>query len=283
MIIAIVGLGLIGGSFAKAIKKYTNHMVWGIDNNQKTIEQALKTNSIDNEISVNQLNQVDMTIIGLYPQLTIDFINENAKHFKKNSIVIDVSGIKEIIVSKATNVLTEYNVNFVGTHPMAGREYSGFEYSKFDLFNNASMIITPISNTSRTAVDCVANLAKEINFKQIVEVTPFEHDKVIAFTSQLAHIVSSAYIKSPTAEKEYGFSAGSFQDLTRVAKLNSSMWTSLFLNNKKALLYEINSIIDNLLLYKNAISNEDEVELRQLLQDGSEKKEKSIKMHENRQ
>lgn len=279
MIIAIVGLGLIGGSLAKSIKLNTNHTVYGIDTSVTTIEKALFENSIDKCISVNQLEIADLTFVCLYPEATVDFILANIKNFKSQSIVSDICGIKDYVSGNVAISLWQNDINYVGTHPMAGKEFSGYEYSSVDLFNGASMIITRVEHTNQESVATVKQLALQLKFAKVVEVNPVQHDIVIAFTSQLAHIVSSAYIKSPTATEEYGFSAGSFKDLTRVAKLNPEMWTSLFLKNKEPLIYEIDNIIKHLLEYRDTIEQGDKTQLYNLLEDGSLKKEKSMALH----
>ena len=276
MIITVVGLGLIGGSLCKAIKKHTNHTVYGIDINKEAVSMALSQNAIDNETT--DVGLADITIVSLYPITTIDFIKNNASKFKKGSIVIDTCGIKKAVVDEVTPLLNENDVTFIGVHPMAGREFSGFEYSLDNLFDEASFIITPDPSVSQTKINLIEDFAYSIHFKKVVISTPEEHDQIIAFTSQLAHVVSNAYIKSPTNQKQLGFSAGSFQDLTRVAKLNETMWTPLFMLNKEPLCYEIDFIIDRLTEYRNAMMNDDYDTLKQLLKDGRELKENTLKL-----
>lgn len=273
MKITVVGLGLIGGSLCKAIKKHTNHTVYGIDINKETLEMALSQNAID--AVTDDLSLADITIVSLYPITTIDYIKENASKFKKGSIVIDTCGIKKAIVDAVTPVLAENDVTFIGVHPMAGREFSGFEYSLDNLFDDASFIITPDKSVSQTKINLIEDFAYSIHFKKVVTATPEEHDQIIAFTSQLAHVVSNAYIKSPTHQKQLGFSAGSFQDLTRVAKLNETMWTPLFLLNKDPLCFEINYIIARLSEYRDAMQNNDAERLKALLRDGRILKEET--------
>ena len=276
MKITVVGLGLIGGSLCKAIKKHTNHTVYGVDLNKEAVEMALSQNAIDAE--TDDLGLADITIVSLYPITTIDYIKNNASKFKKGSIVIDTCGIKKTIVDEVTPVLEKYDVTFIGVHPMAGREFSGFEYSLDNLFDEASFIMTPIESTSQTKINLIEDFAYAIHFKKVVTATPEEHDQIIAFTSQLAHIVSNAYIKSPTNQKQLGFSAGSFQDLTRVAKLNETMWTPLFLLNKDPLCFEIDYIIERLNEYRNAMMNDDADTLKELLKNGRELKENTPKL-----
>ena len=284
MKIAVVGLGLIGGSFCKAIKAYTNHTCLGVGRsiNSKAVQLALHADAIDQAIIPEELGQVDLTIVCLHPQGIIDFILENQQQFRPGSIVIDAGGVKESIVSAVNDVLRERGVTFIGAHPMAGREFSGFAYSLPDLYKGASLILTPVGDVPEEAKKTVEQLARGLKFGRIVYTTPQEHDKTIAFTSQLAHVVSSAYIKSPTVKNESGFSAGSFKDLTRVAKLNEDMWTELFMMNKPALLFEIDNIIQELQNYRNALTEGDVQTMRDLLRDGRELKEWSLQ-HANKE
>ncbi len=266
MKIVTVGLGLIGGSLCKAIKKHTNHTVGGIDIDKKTVSMALSQGAIDYE--AQDVSQADITIISLFPTTAVEYILANADKFKKGSIVTDTCGVKEEIVNQVEKVLAEKGVTFIGAHPMAGREFSGFEYSLDNLFDEASFIITKTENTPTKELNLLTDLAASIRFKKVVITTPVEHDTIIAFTSQLAHVVSSAYIKSPTNSKQLGFSAGSFQDLTRVAKLNEDMWTPLFIMNKTALCDEIDYIVSHLLEYRKAIGESDFETLHELLKHG---------------
>lgn len=275
MKIAIVGLGLIGGSLARAIKKHTDHNVFALDIDRETITSALAQEVIDGEASVDELGRFDLIIMGLWPEQTVSFLLENKDRLGKDCTVIDTCGVKAAVVSALEKPLAEAGVNFVGCHPMAGREFSGFDHSIDNLFDNASFIITPTDNTPMKAVRLVHDLAYQIGFAKVVMASPEEHDEVIAFTSQLAHVVSSAYVKSPSLMKQSGFSAGSFRDLTRVAKLNENMWTSLFMLNKAPLLREIEHIIGCLTDYRDAIASDDRARLTELLREGRILKEKS--------
>lgn len=279
MKIAVVGLGLIGGSLCKSIKKHTFHNVFGLDSDKETIRQALKQNAIDEEIDVEGLREADLTIICLYPQGIIKFVKENADRFNPGSIVIDTCGVKKAIVEGCSGLLEEKGVTFIGAHPMAGREFSGFEYSTDSLFDGASFILTPTEKTPSIAVNLLSTLAGSIGFGKVVIASPEKHDQVIAYTSQLAHVVSNAYVKSPSVNDFNGFSAGSFMDLTRVAKLNEDMWTDLFMCNSQALLAELNQILKNLTEYRDAIAEGDNERLRGLLRDGRILKEKCNEMY----
>ena len=279
MNIAVIGLGLIGGSICKCLKKHTFHHIMGFDIDKDTVEKALEQNAIDEEITLNRLGEANLTIICLYPNAICEFVQNNADKFRKGSIVIDTCGVKKKIVDQCTPILEEHDVLFVGTHPMAGREFSGFDYSTDTLFDNASFIITPSEHTPQIAIDLLSTLAGSIGFGKAVISTPEKHDQVIAYTSQLAHIVSNAYVKSPSVLEFNGFSAGSFLDLTRVAKLNENMWTSLFMCNKEALLNELDHIIKSISEYRDAISSDDYDLLRELLKNGRILKEKCTEIY----
>lgn len=279
MNIAVVGLGLIGGSFCKALKANTFHHIMGLDTDKETVRKALEQGAIDEEIDESRLCEANLTVIALYPVPTVEFVKRNADRFKKGSIVIDVGGVKGYVVRNSSPVLDEKGVFFLGTHPMAGTENSGFDFSTATMFEKASYILTPTETTPQIVIDLVTTLGSCMGFGQVVIATPEQHDANIAYTSQLAHVVSNAYVKSPSLFRADGFSAGSFLDLTRVAKLNEEMWSSLFLCNKEALLFEINTIIEKLTEYRDAMVNDDKPTLKALLKDGRELKEKSLEFY----
>ena len=274
--IAVVGLGLIGGSFCKTIKKQLGICCDGLDADSAALQKALADGVIRRAITAEQLGEADLTIVALHPKQTIRFILDHTERFQKGSIVMDVCGIKTAVTNAVAGPLREKGIRFVGAHPMAGREFSGYDYALPDLFDHASFIITPDDSTDREALETVVALAEAMRFERVVLSSPENHDRIIAFTSQLAHVVSNAYIKSPSAQDQMGFSAGSFLDLTRVAKLNESMWTDLFLMNKEPLLYELDTIIAHLCEYRDAMQDGDSDRLRGLLRDGRILKEKSM-------
>ena len=274
MKICIVGLGLIGGSLAKAIKKNTHESCFGIDIDRGTIAGALAQEAIDGEMTIDDLAGCDVVIVGLHPEATIKFITENAGKFKKGGIVLDTCGVKGEIVRAVEGVCIENGVNFLGCHPMAGREFSGFAYSVDNLFEKASFIMTPTDRTPMRVVQEISRLAYNIGFAKVVVSNVEEHDSVIAFTSQLAHVVSSSYVKSPSLLKQAGFSAGSFKDLTRVAKLNEDMWTELFFDNREALLPVVEDLVQRVTEYRDALRDEDREGMRKLLREGRETKER---------
>jgi prephenate dehydrogenase len=277
MKITVVGLGLIGGSICKAIKKYTSHEVLGYGRNKATLQKALDCNAIDK--AIDSLDVADLTIVCTPPENAFKFMQENAPNFKKGSIVADVCGVKGQFAVDTHNALKACGVNFVGTHPMAGKERFGFDNSTADLFLHANFIVTPVEDTDPHSVDVVVELANSLGFGRIIHSSPFEHDKVIAYTSQLAHVVSNAYVKSPTMDIEFGFSGGSFQDMTRVATVNEDMWTDLFFSNRECLIDEIDTLLKNLKEYKVALENNDPETMRTLLREGRILKENNLRKH----
>ncbi|MDD4316399.1 MAG: prephenate dehydrogenase, partial [Clostridia bacterium] len=213
MKIGIVGLGLMGGSILKAIKARTSHECWAYNRTKSVLDAAALY--LDGVLDTNTIKDVDIVFVCLMPKATIDFVFKNAENFKKGCIVTDICGVKKHIVENLEKPLQSIGVHFVGAHPMAGKEVGGFCNSSEDLFANASYILTPTARTDKKAVETLEKLAFEIGFKSVVKASPEEHDEIIAYTSQLAHIVSNAYVKSPKLSRHAGFSAGSFQDLTR--------------------------------------------------------------------
>ena len=274
MTVGIIGLGLMGGSLAKAITFGTEHTVWGTNRSPEPVKKALFAGAIQKELKKEDLSACDLVIVSLYPEATVNYIKENASLFKKGAIVMDVSGVKRYVCDALYDTARENDFVFLGAHPMAGYHFSGFDYSSAEMFNKASMILTPYEDTPKQAVETVKELFLTIGFTNIQLATPDEHDRIIAFTSQLAHVVSNAYVKSPEALLHKGFSAGSYKDLTRVAYLNENMWSELFLENRDNLIKEIDSIVNNLVQYKKALEKNDREGLTDLLRDGRILKEK---------
>ncbi len=277
MKIAIIGLGLIGGSIAKAFKKFTNYDILGYDKDNSVTKKALIDGSIDREFDGN-FDECDIVVLGLYPEAAINFVKENADKIGKNTIITDCGGVKEKVCSGIHPIARDYGFTFIGMHPMAGLEKFGYDASVPDLFKGASLILTPYPETPQEKVDFLKDAFLKIGFTRIQMSSPHEHDKIIAYTSQLAHVVSSGYIKSPSALCHTGFSAGSFRDLTRVAHLNEVMWTELFLDNRENLADEIDSLIERLKEYSSSIRTGDKDTLFNLLKDGREKKNLSDKL-----
>lgn len=273
MKIGIVGLGLIGGSIAKAIQYNTEHTVLGLDTDEDVMLKAKLVGAADGELTEENLPECDMVIVALYPNATVDFVKSNAASFKKDAIVLDCCGVKGVVCEPLWQTAEENGFIFLGAHPMAGLHFSGFQYSKVTMFKDASMILVPPESVTIETLETVKKLFMSIGFSNMQISTPKEHDRIIAYTSQLAHVVSNAYVKSPNAEVHKGFSAGSYKDLTRVAKLNEEMWTELFLENADNLAAEVDTLIANLQAYSAAIKSADADALRALLKAGRERKE----------
>ena len=271
MRVGIIGLGLIGGSMAKAIKHYTNHTVSGMDMSNQVVLKAKMLQVIDNELTPEEIPSCDLIIVALYPQAAIDFIKENAARLR-GTTVVDCCGVKRVVQDTVLPIARENGFVFVGGHPMAGIEYSGFEYSSVDLFNRASMILTPNPLANITDLDMLKRFFLSLGFRHIQISTPEEHDHVIAYTSQLAHVLSSAYVKSEAAMQHFGFSAGSFKDMTRVALLKVDMWTELFMANSEYLADEVDALAIRLTQYAEAIRNHDADALSSLLDEGCKRK-----------
>lgn len=272
MNILICGLGLIGGSLAKTLKKNTSYKVLGWNRTKSVAEKALAEGAVDEIGELEELiPKADVTIINFYPKAIVPFILEHKDLFKKDSIVIDSCGIKtEICREMEKHDLDFY---FIGAHPMAGREVGGYDNSLDDLFDNASFICTPTSSTPRNKTDAIVGIAQNMGFARTVVTTPEHHDEMIAFTSQIAHVLACSYVLSPLAPMHEGYSAGSYRDVSRVARINAEMWTELFIANKEALVREIDDLVSNLMQFKYNIVNEDENALRTLMEKGNRIKE----------
>lgn len=272
MTVGICGLGLIGGSMAKCYK-LAGHTVLAFDTNTATLGFAEISGVIDGELNEKTLPECELLLIALYPEATIEYMKRVAPLISKETVVIDLCGVKEQICECGFALAEKYGFSFVGGHPMAGKQYSGFKYSKETLFRGAPMVIVPHVFDDIAYLDKIKQLLAPAGFGKITVTTAKRHDEMIAFTSQLAHVVSNAYVKSPTAAHHKGFSAGSYKDMTRVAWLNEHMWSELFLENKEPLLFEIDSIIKSLTEYRDAIAEEDSERLTSLLRDGRIAKE----------
>ena len=275
MNIGVVGLGLIGGSIAKSAKKNTKFKVYGYDINENVVKNAINEKSIDGELTEARLSNCDYVFIPLYPEAVIDYVEKNASVFKEGAVVIDCAGVKRSVCDKCFKIAENFNFVFVGGHPMAGTQYSGFENSKDTMFYNAPFVLTPKENEDILILANAREIIMQLGFGRVSVMTPQKHDKLIAFTSQLAHVVSNAFVKSPSAIERKGISAGSYKDLTRVAYLNENMWTELFLDNKDNLIFELDNIINELKKYSDAMKNDDPETLRQLLKEGREAKERA--------
>lgn len=274
MTVGVVGLGLIGGSLAKALKANTQHTVLGCDKDDSVRQYAELIGCIDGALTEETLPQCEFVLLAVYPTATTEYVAQHAQRFAKGAVVIDCGGIKRSICEACRPVAREHGFTFIGGHPMAGLHRSGLKYASAELYEGASMILTPEDTRDIVLLEKVTALLKAMGFGSVTVTTPEQHDEIIAFTSQLAHVVSNAYVKSPRAQVHKGFSAGSYKDLTRVARLNETMWTELFLENRDNLLEEIDTLIASLMEYRDALENGDGETLRTLLRDGSDRKER---------
>ena len=272
MNVGIVGLGLIGGSMAKSIKSRTGHTVYGTDLSAETMTMARMCGAIDAPLTDDNLGACDLILIAIRPQAAIDWVKSHAAAISKSAIVVDLCGVKRSVVAAIAPVAEQYGFAYIGGHPMAGRERGGFTAATDDLYVGASMILTPDKRTDMQLLETLKAFFLDVGFAGLTFSTPEEHDRIIAFTSQLAHIASSAYVKSPEAQRRRGFSAGSFQDMTRVARLDEDMWTELFLADADYLTSELEVLVGHLNEYLDALKNRDAEQLRALLRDGREKK-----------
>ncbi|WP_294799939.1 prephenate dehydrogenase [uncultured Eubacterium sp.] len=272
MNILICGLGLIGASLAKTLKKNTNHIVLGWNRTESVTEKALRDGVIDKTGDIDSLMaEADITFVNFYPEAIVPFILEHKNSFKKDSVVTDSCGIKTKICRAMEKEKLDFY--FIGAHPMAGREVGGYDNSLDNLYDNASFIVTPVDGTPRNKVDALVGLAESMGFARTVVTTPEHHDEMIAFTSQIAHVLACSYVLSPLAPSHAGYSAGSYRDVSRVARINADMWADLFIDNKEALVKEIDDLVSNLMQFKYNIVNEDSPALKDLMNRANKIKE----------
>ncbi|NFS28470.1 prephenate dehydrogenase [Clostridium botulinum] len=275
MKVVIVGLGVIGGSFAMALKDAGYKDVYGIDNDKETLLKAEKLNLIrrgyidGNEI----LKDADLIIISIYPKLVKDFIKNNIDNFKYGAVITDATGIKKMFINDIVNILPS-NIDFVFGHPMAGREKKGIDFASSDVFKGANYILTPTSKNKEEDLKLVENLAYEIGFKRVKRISPEFHDEMIGFTSQLPHSLAVALVNSDLEGRDTGsFIGDSYRDLTRIANINEDLWSELFLGNKENLLKSIESFECELDKIKDAIKDDDKESLKKLFIKSTKRRE----------
>lgn len=272
MKIGIIGLGLMGGSLAKTLKKLGGYEVFGYDIDETTMLKADMLGAINGELTVDTAKDLDMLIVSLYPSGFVSSIERFLPVLKDGAIITDFCGIKRQTMADMRELAKKYpNLVFIGGHPMAGREFSGIDRSVSTLFEKASMILTNV-NADIFVLEEVKNFYLSLGFGEVVITTPEYHDRAIAFTSQLCHIVSNAFIKNEIASEHFGYSAGSYKDLTRVARLNPEMWAELMTMNKDNLSKELDELIVNLTKYSVALKQGNKAELKQLLSEGNDRK-----------
>lgn len=271
--VGIISLGLMGGSFAKAFAA-AGVEVYGRDISEDVLEMA-EIETIKGELTDEIVPTCELIVLAGYPKVAISELKRIAPLVSPGAIVMDTGGVKKVICDACFPVAENYPFTFVGCHPMAGTQYSGFAHARANMFHGAPLVIVPPKMDDFERLDLLERMKQllaPLGFATFALTTAERHDEIIAFTSQLAHVVSNAYVKSPEAKVHKGFSAGSYKDLTRVARLNPDMWTELFLEDADNLSREIGCLIGHLQEYKDAIDARDSKHLRELLADGDRRK-----------
>ncbi len=274
----IVGLGLLGGSYAKGLKE-AGYRVYGIARRQETIDYALNHRLID-EGSIEPeafLDQADVVIFGLYPHIMIDWIKEHQHAFRPHTLLTDVSGVKVNVADTIQSFLRD-DVEFIAAHPMAGRETSGIEYANTEMFKDANYIIVPTEKNSEEAVAASRQIAEILQFHHIATLSMQEHDEMIGFLSQLTHVIAVSLMNTHDNSHLVEYTGDSFRDLTRIAKINETMWTELFLLNKKILLHEIDAFANELKHFRDTLENEDTEEMKRLFIQSTQRRKKFDKL-----
>lgn len=272
MNVGILGLGLIGGSMARAYA-LAGHSVYAFDSDAGILSFAMLSGAVHGVLDEKTLPDCELILLAIYPAGSAGWLEENGKYIRSSALVLDCCGVKEEVCRRCFPVAERYGFTFVGGHPMAGSHFSGFKYSRATLFRGAPMVLVPPRFDDMALLQRVKDALVPCEFGSFSVTTAAEHDRMIAFTSQMPHILSNAYIKSPTALSHKGFSAGSYKDLTRVAWLNAGMWAELFLDNKDNVLFELDTYLDSLKAYRDALAREDKETLVCLLEEGKRRKE----------
>lgn len=272
MIVGILGLGLIGGSLARAYAKANHHVcAWDLDANILSFAQLAGV--VHQEMTSESISKCDLILLSVYSSASAEWLENNGQYISRNALVIDCCGIKKEVCKRCFPVAEKYGFTFVGGHPMAGSHNAGFKYSRSNLFQGAPMVLVPPRYDDPILLQRIKDALAPCGFKSYSVTTAEAHDAMIAFTSQMPHIISNAFIKSPTALSHAGFSAGSYKDLTRVAWLNPTMWTELILSNKEHILDELDFFISSLHAYRNAIATDNATALVSLFDEGRKRKE----------
>ena len=276
--ITIVGLGLIGGSYAEAIKKLNPKNLWAVDIDLDSLQYAEKKGIIDKGFTSGEipLKDSDIVIMAVYPELTKEFIIENMSNFKENAIITDSAGIKENLISEINSMLRS-DLDFIGGHPMAGRETSGVRSASSEIFQGANYIITPTIINKEKNIKLIEDLVKKIGFKNIVKIDPRKHDEIIAFTSQLPHVIAITLMNCTYMEDVNSFTGGSFNDVTRIAKINPSLWSELMIENSEHIVNQIDMFESYMTKIKDAIKDGDYDSLNLMLKESNDRKEEQSK------
>lgn len=272
MKVGILGLGLIGGSMARAYA-VAGHTVYAADLDESTLSFAMLSGAVHGRLDEKTIPTCELLLLAIYPGGSAKWLEDNGRLVDSGSLVLDLCGIKQEVCKRCFPVAKEYGFTFVGGHPMAGSHFSGFKYSRADLYKGAPMVLVPPRFDDIDLLQRVKDAMAPCGFGMFSVTTAEEHDKMIAFTSQMPHVLSNAFIKSPTARQHKGFSAGSYKDLTRVAWLNAPMWSELFLENRENLLFELNTYLESLTAYRDALEAGDGQRLTALLEAGKKAKE----------
>lgn len=272
MKVGILGLGLIGGSMARAYA-LAGHTVYAAEQNESMLGFAMLSGAVHGVLERTTIAECDLILLAIYPGGCADWLEQHAAEIRPDALVIDCCGIKEEICQRCFPLAQAHGFTFVGGHPMAGSQFSGFKYSRATLFKGQPMVLVPPRFDDIVLLERCKTALAPCAFGFFSVTTAAEHDQMIAFTSQMPHILSNAFIKSPTARKHKGFSAGSYRDLTRVAWLNAPMWAELFLENRDNVLAELDFYLDSLRAYRDALAQHDRDALTALLEDGKQIKE----------
>ena len=272
MTVGILGLGLIGGSMARAYA-LAGHRVFAVEKDSSMLSFAMLCGAVEGELTDDRLALCDLVLLAIYPEGSASWLESKAALISKDALVLDLCGVKREVCRRCFPVAEAHGFTFVGGHPMAGSQFSGFKYSRADLFAAQPMVLVPPRFDDILLLERVKNALEPCHFGSFSVTTAQEHDRLIGFTSQMPHILSNAFIKSPTARSHKGFSAGSYRDLTRVAWLNPRMWAELFLENGDNVLFELDGYIESLTKYRSAIINRDRDALIRLLEEGKRRKE----------
>lgn len=272
MTVGILGLGLIGGSLARSYK-LAGHKVLCCDTDQDMLSFAMVAGVVDEKMTDDNISECDLILLAIYPDGCIQWMQQHASHIRNHTIVMDCCGTKREVCNHCFPIAQEYGFTFIGAHPMAGNQFSGFKYSRADLFIGAPMVLVPHRFDDMELLEQAKTMLAPCGFGRFSVTTAADHDRMIAFTSQMPHIISNAFIQSPTAQEHKGFSAGSYKDLTRVAWLNAGMWAELMMENKENTLYELDILIAKLYQYRAAIAQDDTAALVTLLEAGKKRKE----------
>ena len=272
MNVGILGLGLIGGSLARAYAM-AGHKVYAAEKDETILAFAQLAGAVDAPLTEETIGDCDLILLAVYPEGCSEWLSQNARHIHADALVMDCCGVKERVCESCFPLAEEYGFTFLGGHPMAGTQFSGFKYSRADLFLGAPMVLVPPRFDDMALLERAKNALAPCGFGSFSVTTAAEHDRMIAFTSQMPHIISNAFIKSPTAAAHRGFSAGSYRDLTRVAWLNPRMWAELFLENREHVLSELDTLLSSLTAYRDAVAKGDQEKLIALLDEGKKRKE----------